>query len=111
MINCTALKLLGDFNIAKNPSIITKSFCSGTDAGLGEIESITRIKEHPSYKLRRKMEAQRRIHAVPKKGQQICHIWVIIDTKKSFLYQNSLSTAYKENNFLFSVGLLCYDRA
>ena len=33
MINCTVLKLLGDFNIAKNPSIITKSFCSGTDAG------------------------------------------------------------------------------
>ena len=26
-------KLLGDFNIAKNPSIINKSFCSGTDAG------------------------------------------------------------------------------
>ena len=49
MINCTVLKLLGDFNIAKNPSIITKSFCSGTDAGLGEIESMTRIKEHPSY--------------------------------------------------------------
>ena len=50
MINCTILKKLGDFNIiAKNPSIITKSFCSGTDAGLGEIESMTRIKEHPSY--------------------------------------------------------------
>ena len=49
MINCTVLKLLGDFNIAKNPSIIIKSFCSGTDAGLGEIESMTRIKEHPSY--------------------------------------------------------------
>ena len=48
MINCTVLKLLGDFNIAKNPSMITKSFCSGTDAGLGEIESMTRIKEHPS---------------------------------------------------------------
>ena len=30
-------KMFGDFNIAKNPSIITKSFCSGTDAGLGEI--------------------------------------------------------------------------
>ena len=26
MINCTVLKLLGDFNIAKNPSIITKFF-------------------------------------------------------------------------------------
>ena len=49
MINCTVLKLLGDFNIAKNPSMITKSFCSGTDAGLGENESMTRIKEHPSY--------------------------------------------------------------
>ena len=49
MINYTVLKLLGDFNIAKNISIITKSFCSGTDAGLGEIESMTRIKEHPSY--------------------------------------------------------------
>ena len=49
MINCTVLKLLGDFNIAKNPSIITKSFCSGADAGYGEIESMTRIKEHPSY--------------------------------------------------------------
>ena len=49
MINCTVLKLLGDFNIAKNPSIITKSFCSGTDAGLGEIGSMTRIKEQPSY--------------------------------------------------------------
>ena len=48
MINCTVLKLLGEFNIAKNPSIITKSFCSGTAAGLGEIESMTRIKEHPS---------------------------------------------------------------
>ena len=48
MINCTVIKMLGDFNIAKNPSIITKSFCSGTDAGLGKIESITRIKEHPS---------------------------------------------------------------
>ena len=48
MINCTVLKLLGDFNIAKNPYIINKSFCSGTDAGLGEIESMTRIKEHPS---------------------------------------------------------------
>ena len=47
MINCTVLKLLGDFNITKNPSITTKSFCSGTDAGLGEIESMTRIKEHP----------------------------------------------------------------
>ena len=49
MINCTVLKLLGDFNIAQKPSIITKSFFSGTDAGLGEIESMTRIKEHPSY--------------------------------------------------------------
>ena len=38
----------GDFYIAKNPSIITKSFCTGTDADLGEIESMTRIKEHPS---------------------------------------------------------------
>ena len=41
VINCTVLKLLGDFNIAKNTSIITKYFCSGTDAGLGEIESMT----------------------------------------------------------------------
>ena len=51
MINCTVLKLLGDFNVAKNPSVITKSFCSGTctDTGLGEIESMTSIKEHPSY--------------------------------------------------------------
>ena len=49
MLNCTVLKLLGDFNIAKNPSIITKSFCFGTDAVLGEIELMTRIKEHPSY--------------------------------------------------------------
>ena len=49
MINCTVLKLLGDFNIAKNQPIIITSFCSGTDAGLGEIESMTRIKEHPSY--------------------------------------------------------------
>ena len=49
MINCTVLKWLGDFNIAKNPSVITKSFFSGTDAGLGEIESMARIKEHPSY--------------------------------------------------------------
>ena len=47
MINCTVLKFLGDFNITKKPSLITKSFCSGTDAGLGEIESMTRIKEHP----------------------------------------------------------------
>ena len=42
-------KWLGDFNIAKNPSIITRSFCSGTDAGLGENQSMTGIKEHPSY--------------------------------------------------------------
>ena len=49
MINCIVLKWLGNFNIAKNPSIISKSFCSGTDAGLGENESMTRIKEHPSY--------------------------------------------------------------
>ena len=49
MINCTVLKWLGDFNITKNPFIMTKSFCSGTDAGLGENESMTRIKEHPSY--------------------------------------------------------------
>ena len=33
LINRTILKLLGDFNIAKISSIITKSFCSGTDAG------------------------------------------------------------------------------
>ena len=49
MINCIVLKWLGDFNIAKNLSIITKSFCSGTDAGLGENALMTRIKEHPSY--------------------------------------------------------------
>ena len=49
MINCTVLKWLGDFNITKNATIITKSFCSGTEAGLGENESMTRIKEHPSY--------------------------------------------------------------
>ena len=42
-------KMVGDFNIAKNLSIINKSFCSGTDAGLGENESMTRIKEQPSY--------------------------------------------------------------
>ena len=49
MINCTVQKWLGDFNIAKNPSEITKFFCSGTDAGLGENESMTRIKEDLSY--------------------------------------------------------------
>ena len=49
MINCTAQKWLGDFNIAKNPSEITKPLNSGTDAGLGENESMTRIKEHLLY--------------------------------------------------------------
>ena len=49
MINCTVQKWLGDFNIAKNPSEITKPFRSGTNAGLGENESMTRIKEHISY--------------------------------------------------------------
>ena len=52
MISCTVLKLLDEFNIAKYISIITKSFCSGTYAGLGEIESMTRVKEHPSYEHR-----------------------------------------------------------
>ena len=59
MKNCTVLKLLDDFNIAKKPSIITKSFCSGTDAGLGEIESMTRIKEHPSYNEGRQKKLQK----------------------------------------------------
>ena len=45
ILYCTVLKWLGDFNIAKSPSIITKSVCSGR-----ENESMTRIKEHPSYK-------------------------------------------------------------
>ena len=49
MMNCIVLKWLGHVNIAKNPSMITKNFCPGTDAGLGENESMTRIKEHPSY--------------------------------------------------------------
>ena len=50
MINCIVLKWLGDFNIAKNLFIIFKSLCFGTDAGLGENESMTRIKEQSSYK-------------------------------------------------------------
>ena len=44
MINCIVLKWLGDFNIARNPFIITKSLCSAIDA-----MSLTRIKEQPSY--------------------------------------------------------------
>ena len=36
--------------IAKNLFITIKYFSSGTDAGLGENESMARIKEHPSYK-------------------------------------------------------------
>ena len=49
MINCIILKWLGDFNITKNLSILSKFFSSGIDDGLGENESMTRIKEHPSY--------------------------------------------------------------
>ena len=52
MIKCTVLKRVGDFNIANNSSIITKSFCFGVDVGLGENESMTRIKEHPSYNIK-----------------------------------------------------------
>ena len=48
-INCIVLKWWNDFNIAKNLFIITKSLCSGKDAGLEENESMTRIKEQPSY--------------------------------------------------------------
>ena len=47
MIKCIFLKRLGDFNIAKNLFIVTKSLCSGTVAGLGENETMTRIKEQP----------------------------------------------------------------
>ena len=43
------LKWLGGFNIAKNLFITSMQFSSDTDAGLGENESMTRIKEHPSY--------------------------------------------------------------
>ena len=40
---------MGGFNIAKNLCITTKYLSSGTDDGLGENKSMTRIKEHPSY--------------------------------------------------------------
>ena len=49
MINCINLKWLGGFNIVKNLFIITKYQSFGTAAGLAENESVTRIKEHPSY--------------------------------------------------------------
>ena len=45
--NLQCSKKLGDFNIANN--LYTKSLCSDTVAGIGENESMTRIKEHPSY--------------------------------------------------------------
>ena len=47
--NLQCSKMLGDFNIANNLFIITKTFCSDTVAGIGENESMTRVKEHPSY--------------------------------------------------------------
>ena len=55
MINCIILKSVGDFKIAKNLSITTKQFSSGKGDGLQENESMTRIKEHPSYKIPNKL--------------------------------------------------------
>ena len=67
--------MLGGFNIAKNLFITTKYLSSGTDAGLGENKSKSRIKEHPSYALFQtafQQVLERLIKSITKDSEQFC---------------------------------------